>query len=127
MIPLVRLMETRAGRAAAVGTAIRRRRAPRNNRVRHYTRLMKSLALERESSTAVEAHAPRLESEPRRVLEVFQDESLRETSFRLEEPRAVIVLELIPLRSCSGLTRLFRERGGGKEETGSEYDRLESS
>jgi hypothetical protein len=113
---------------------------------------MKILALERESSAADEAYAPHLEAEARRVLELFQGGSLREISFRLDEPRAVLVLEcaseqeaegllatlplveqgliefeLIPLRPYPGFARLFRERSGGNEEAGSENDRLESS
>ena len=112
---------------------------------------MKILALERDSSAADEAFAPHLEAETRRVFELFFDGSLREISFRLDEPRAVLELEcasvkeaeellatlplaeqgliefeLIPLRPYPGFARLFHERSGGKEETGSENDRLES-
>jgi len=113
---------------------------------------VKILALERESSATGEAYTPHLEAEARRVWELFQGGSLREISFRLDERRAVLELEcastkeadellatlplveqgliefeLIPLRPYPGFARLFRERSGGKEETGSENDRLESS
>jgi len=112
---------------------------------------VKILALERESGAADEAYAPHLEAEARRVWELYEAGSLREISFRLDEPRAVLELEcasakeaeellatlplveqgliefeLIPLRPYPGFSRLFRERGGGKVETGSENDRLES-
>ena len=113
---------------------------------------MKILALERESSATAEAFAPHLEAEARRVWELNQAGRLRQISFRLNEPRAVLELEcasaeeaeellttlplveqgliefeLIPLRPYPGLARLFRERGGGKDEKGSTNDRLESS
>ena len=121
---------------------------------------MRILALERESNATDEAYAPhleaeaapRLEAEARRVWELLQTGSLREISFRLDQPRAVLELEcagaeeaeellatlplveqgliefeLIPLRPYPGLARLFRDPDGGENETGSENDRLESS
>ena len=95
---------------------------------------MKILAIEKEISTTKNAFSPYLESEAKRVWELYESSVLREIYFREDEPRAVLVLEcsgveeaeailatlplvkkqmiafdIVPLVPYTGLARLFKK------------------